>query len=301
MSTVGIANLESGSLAAAIDPRGAQLRSLRTRAGEELLWQGDPAYWPYQAPILFPVIGPLVGGQLRHADRVYPMPPHGFARLRDFTVLEHVPTRCVFELRDDAETHAQYPFAFRLQVSYELSGDSLSNTVAVQNLSDEPLPADIGFHPGFKWPLSPSRTKDEYRIVFAANEPGPIRRGSGNPVLLFPDSRPSPVVNNVLRPRDELFDELALVWDHLNSRSVTFGAAGDLSLRIDFPDSPHLGLWMVPGAPFLCIEPWQGYPSQNDFDGPFIRKPGIALFEPGATREWRLALTIGPEAPDMAN
>jgi galactose mutarotase-like enzyme len=286
--------LRTAALSASIDPHGAQLLSLKTAEGQQLLWQGDPASWPDHALILFPVIGPLFGGQFRHGGSAYPMPPHGFARQRDFAVVELTTTRCVFELRDDPETHVHYPFAFRLHVEFELSDDSLLNTIAVENLDREPLPADVGFHPGFNWPLTPGHAKDEYTIVFAEDEPAPIRRGTGDPIMLYPEDRPSPVEGNTLRPRDELFEELPIVFDRLNSRSVTFGAPGTLGLRIDFPDSPHLAIWMVPGATFLCIEPWQGYPSQLDFDGPFIDKPGIALVAPGDTRRWRLNVTLQP-------
>ena len=53
-----------------VDELGAQLHSLRRRKdGYEYLWQGDPAIWPGQAPILFPIVGSLaeerywLGGQ----------------------------------------------------------------------------------------------------------------------------------------------------------------------------------------------------------------------------------------------
>ena len=292
--TTELVTIHSPTLTVAISQHGAELQSLMTGNGQQLLWQGDRAYWSDRAPILFPVIGPLVGGCFRYRDRVYAMPPHGFARCRDFTIVEQTATRCAFELCDDDDTRVRYPFAFRLRVEFALFGDSLLNTIVVENRSDEPLPADVGFHPGFNWPLTPGRAKDDYSIVFDHVEPAPIRRGAGNPVLLYPESRPSPVEGNVLRPRDELFADLAIVFDRLSSRSVTFGAKGALSLRIDFPDSPHLGLWMVPGASFLCVEPWQGYPSQSDFEGPFTDKPGIALIAPGDARRWRLGVTLQP-------
>jgi galactose mutarotase-like enzyme len=294
MSARAQVQLSAGGLSASIDPLGAQLQSLRTADGQQLLWQGDPRYWPDRALILFPVIGPLIGNQFHHRGRAYPMPPHGFARQREFAVAEQSTTRCVFELRDDAETRVHYPFAFRLRVEFALLDDALLNTLVVENLDDEPLPADVGFHPGFNWPLTVGRAKDEYTVVFAEDEPAPIRRGTGDPVFLYPEGRPSPVEGNILRPRDELFEELAIVFDRLNSRSLTFGAPGALGLRVDFPDSPHLGLWMVPGATYLCIEPWQGYPSRLDFEGPFVEKPGIALIPPGETRRWRLQVTPQP-------
>jgi galactose mutarotase-like enzyme len=298
MSTPKFVELQSSGLSAAIDPHGAQLQWLHTTSGQALLWPGDPASWPDHALILFPVIGPLVGGVFRHRGNEYPMPPHGFAHLSNFAVAEQAADRCVFELRDSAETRKSYPFAFTLRVAYTLSATSLQNTIVVENRDSQPMPADVGFHPGFNWPLTPEGTKDNYLIVFEKDEPAPIRRGTGDPILLYPEGRPTPVEGRILRLRDELFVDLPIVFDQLNSRSVTYGAPGHLGLRVDFPDSPALGLWMIPGARYICIEPWQGYPSQLDFTGPFIEKPGVAIIQPGETRSWRLGVTpIAFEAP----
>lgn len=290
-------HLNVNGLAAAIDPRGAELRSLRTGDGQELIWQGDPASWPDQAPILFPVIGPVTDGQIHHNGETFPMPAHGFAKERDFTIAEQTDRHCVFELHDDESTRVHYPFAFTLRVTFEISQESLLVTMSVDNRSAEALPADAGFHPGFNWPLSAGTAKDDYAIVFAEPEPAPIRRGVDDPIFLAPGGNPTPVEGRVLQPRDELFEENAIVFDQLNSRSLVFGSrerAGTprpAGLRIDFPDSPYLAIWSRPGAAFLAIEPWQGLPSPVDFRGTLAEKPGIAMIPPGETRAWRLGIT----------
>ncbi|HET7479169.1 MAG TPA: aldose 1-epimerase family protein [Rubrobacteraceae bacterium] len=284
----------SSGLAASIDPHGAQLVSLKTAGGPEIIWQGDPRTWPDHALILFPLISQVPGGHIHHQGCDYPMPPHGFAHSREFDLSYRTGSSCAFELRDDEQTRAQYPFAFRLSIEFDLSDDGLLVTISVENPNGEPMPADVGFHPGFNWPLTPGRLKDEYSIVFDEDEPAPVRRGGDDPVLLYPDGVPTPVEGNVLRPRDELFEGSPIVFDQLASKSLTYGARGDLSLRIDFPDSPDLALWMIPGANYLCIEPWQGYPALMDFDGPLTEKPGIAVIEPDETRRWRVGLTLQP-------
>lgn len=290
-ATRTLLRLEGSGLRAAVDPQGAQLRSFTDTDGLELLWQGDPASWPDQALTLFPVIGPLPGGELRHGDRRYPMPPHGFAHLRAFRLVEQAADRCVLELRDDEDTRRQYPFPFRLRATVALAGGALHHELAVHNPGEEVLPADVGFHPGFTWPLEPGRAKTDHALTFAEEEPAPVRRGAGDPVALYAEPRPTPVEGRVLPLRDELFEDLAIVWDRLGSRSVTYGTPGGRGLRVDFPDSPHLGLWMIPGAAFVCIEPWQGLPMTQGFDGPIEDKPGTALVPPGATRTWRLSVT----------
>lgn len=292
MATPRIVEIGTARLTARIDPLGAQLVSLRTSEGREVIWTGDPASWPDHSLILFPVIGQLADGLFRHGGRDYPMPPHGFARQREFTLAEQSAAGYVFELRDDAETRSHYPFAFRLRVEFAVSDDALRQVIAVENRDAEPLPLDVGFHPGLNWPLTPDRAKEEYTLVFEQDEPAPIRRGTGDPTMLVPGGRPTPVESRILRPRDDLFVESPIIFDQLNSRSVTFGAPGGLGVRLDFPDCPNLALWMIPGARFLAIEPWQGLPRRTDFAGPFVDKPDIALIAPGETRRWRLTLTV---------
>ncbi len=287
-------HIANGGLAAAVDPHGAQLMSLRTREGVELLWQGDPAFWPDRAPLLFPVIGPMRDGQIRHSGKTYPMPAHGFAKQRDFAVIEQSPTQCIFELRADTETRTHYPFDFALQAIFALSNDTLQVTLSVTNTGDEPLPADMGFHPGFAWPLMPSDAREGHAIVFEREEHTPIRRGVDDPIFLRPEAVPTPVEGRMLRLRDELFHDNAIVFDHLTSRALTYGPlheAGSLRLRIAFPDSPYLAIWSRPGAGFVAIEPWQGLPSPVDFVGPLLEKPGIAVIAPGDSRRWRLQVT----------
>jgi galactose mutarotase-like enzyme len=78
----------------------------------------------------------------------------------------------------------------------------------------------------------------------------------------------------------------------LVSKSVTYGAPNGGSIRIDFPDMPHLGIWTKPGAGFICIEPWQGHADPEGFDGEFSAKPGIVLIPPGRTQSFKVGITV---------
>jgi hypothetical protein len=107
------------------------------------------------------------------------------------------------------------------------------------------------------------------------------------------------VQGRVLWLTDALFEELPIVWDRLNSRSLVFGSPGELGVNVVFANSPSLALWMIPGQPYLAIEPWQGYPSQVDFEGSFLEKPGIAVLAPGEQRQWRLGVNVLPSLPPV--
>ena len=222
---------QPSGLAAAIDPYGAQLASLKTAAGgQEIIWQGDSRTWPEHAPILSPLISQLPGGHIHHRGRDYPMPPHGFAHSRELGISQRAESGCVFELRDAEGTRAHYPFAFGLGGGFDLSEDGLMVTIAVENPNGEPMPADAGFHPGFNRPLTPGRTRDEYAVVFDQDddqdEPAPVRRGGDDPVLLYPQGEPTPVEGKVPRPREEIFAGSPIVLDRLKRQVVDVWRAG---------------------------------------------------------------------------
>jgi galactose mutarotase-like enzyme len=100
------------------------------------------------------------------------------------------------------------------------------------------------------------------------------------------------VKGRTLRPTHALFDEDAVIWDQLESRSLRWGADTGPQLRIDFPDTPWLGLWQKPGAHYLCIEPWAGMADPAGFDGEITDKPGIIALPPGGTRSFRMDVTL---------
>ena len=56
------ATIHNEFLTLTVDTHGAEAVSLKNAAGEELLWQADPAIWKRHAPILFPWTGKLVDG-----------------------------------------------------------------------------------------------------------------------------------------------------------------------------------------------------------------------------------------------
>ena len=56
------ATIHNEFLTLTVDTHGAEAVSLKNAAGEELLWQADPAVWKRHAPILFPWTGKLPGG-----------------------------------------------------------------------------------------------------------------------------------------------------------------------------------------------------------------------------------------------
>ena len=220
---------------------------------------------------------------------------HGFARDRLFSWVRRSKTGCTLELKDDAATRSAYPFQFRLTVSYELEASGLRMEVTLLNPGDTSLPASLGLHPAFRWPLLPGTAKRSHQLVFEAGEAGPLRR-LDTQGLLGPGPHPTPIRGRELALCEDLFAQDALIFLQPRSRSLRFEAAGGPALALRWEGFPHLGIWAKsdPLESFLCIEPWEGHASPADWDGEFTDKPGGFLLAPGATRKWSLTIALAP-------
>ncbi len=283
--------ISNDRLTAAINPLGAELSSLRDADGRELMTDADPQFWRGRAPLLFPVVGQPSGDTIRVDGQAYPMKKHGFARRMMFTEVERGAEHVQFRLTDDAETRARYPFAFRLDVAFRLSGATLSTEVTVANPADTPLPASFGFHPAFAWPLPFGRDRADHRITFAADEPDSLRVIADDGTIAA-NTRPTPLDGRTLRLTDALFARDALVWDHVRSDRLTYGASDGPRLEIAFPDTPMLGVWTKPGARYVCVEPWHGIADPEGFTGEFRDKPGVFEVAPGGEKRIAMSVTL---------
>ncbi|MES2441638.1 MAG: aldose 1-epimerase family protein [Pseudomonadota bacterium] len=284
-------HIASGRLSATINPFGAELTHLRDAQDRALMTDADPAFWSGRAPLLFPIVGRLVGDRYRLGGETYELPQHGFARRQDFAVVEATADRAVFRLADNEATRAVYPFAFTLDAAFTLSEATLSIDVTVTNTGDAAMPASFGFHPAFAWPLPYGRPRDAHRIVFEKDEPAELAA-----IVLggWIDDHgwPSPLDGRVLHLDDARFERDALVWEQLASQSVRYDGGEGPGLEVEFPDTPMLGIWTRPGARFVCIEPWHGIADRAGFTGEIWDKPGMMRFEPGEFRTFTMRVTL---------
>jgi galactose mutarotase-like enzyme len=286
--------IRSGTLTAAVKAQGAEMCSLMS-GGTEFVWQAGPA-WPRHAPLLFPIVGRLANDELHHRGKTYRMTQHGFARDSRFAWETRDANRCVLVLEDSEATRALYPFAFRLTAAYTLDDAGLELALTIANTGKETLPASIGGHPAFNWPLEPGVAKESYALSFAEAEPSPVRRLDGG--LIRVATQPSPVKDAVLSLSDSLFVDDAIIFDRITSNSVRFaaeqGAPSERWLKMSWRGFRELGVWSKPsGAPFLCIEPWRGYASPAGFHGEFSDKPGLMHIAPGAEEQLSFRIEVG--------
>jgi galactose mutarotase-like enzyme len=285
--------LDSDALRAQVDPLGAQLSVLQDSDNRDLLWNGDPSIWAGRAPVLFPIVGALANGVYRLGSKSYPLSRHGFARGRRFEILEASTQRAVLRLSADAESLQLYPFHFELDMHFDLQDSTLTVTSLVRNVGDAPMPASFGYHPAFRWPLPFGRPRTSHFIEFDDEEKSPVRR-LDSAGLLTPTLHPTPISGRRLTLDDALFQDDVLIFDHLQSRAVIYGADVGARIKVSFPDAHYLGVWTKPGAQFICIEPWRGIADPQGYSGDFTAKPGVFVVASSAEVRTTLRITLLP-------
>ena len=161
------ATIQNEFLSLTVDTHGAEAVSLKNAAGEEQLWQADPAVWKRHAPILFPWTGKLKDGSFTHGGKTYKGGQHGFARDVEHTLLKAEGDTIQLELRPDEAMKAEkFPFDFVLTSTFRLDGKTLHHTLTVSNPGAEELRFGIGYHPAFRIPFDDQHTTTDYEFRF---------------------------------------------------------------------------------------------------------------------------------------
>ena len=84
--------VENEQVRITVREHGAELRSITEKAdGTEYLWNGDPVWWKYSSPVLFPIVGKLVDGKYRVDGKEYALPALGWDVYR---ILRSLSRRC---------------------------------------------------------------------------------------------------------------------------------------------------------------------------------------------------------------
>lgn len=251
--------LSNDILTVEIAELGAQLHSIKRNDNQiEYLWQGDPASWKRQAPVLFPFVGRLKDDQYEYAGKTYHRTQHGFARDREFTVIDQTATRVVLKQTDDEETRKAFPFAFELRVIYELAGTQLQVQYQVNNPDDQQsLIYAIGAHPGFNMPLSSAGSfeqislsvspAEEYsRVVLAGSY-----NDSQHPITI--DMHDAKTLNH------DLFKNDAIIFETGGARftATLTDPATQHGVHVHTVGTQHVGVWSpYPAqANLVCVEP----------------------------------------------
>ena len=264
--------IENEFLTCEIDDMGAQLHSLILKEnGKEYIWQGNPEIWYGQAPVLFPIIGQLIGDKYRYNGKEYTMPKHGLARKLPFAVKECGGAKAVFSLESDENTLKSYPFEFELLVIFELCGKSLVNTMTVINKTDGEMYFSIGAHPGFNCKVGDI-------IEFEKPETLSTER-IDKENLIIPEKFPLIENSREIEITKEIFEPDALILSGMESEKLRI--KGENEIEFTFGKCPFLGIWAKPGAPYVCIEPWCGVNDDRNVRTDVSEKEGIVRLPKG--------------------
>ena len=287
--------IKNEALTLSVETLGAQMMNLCAADGTEYLWQGDAQYWPDRSPVLFPVIARLTNNSYCFRNQVYRMGIHGFAAQSQFVPVEQTDTKLVLALDSQPETLRQYPFRFRLEITYALQGQTVAVTYHVQNHSEETMPFGIGGHPGFRVPLEPGERFEDYALTFGC-PCQPDRVGFTPTLYLSGNDIPFELEQNQTLPLNHrLFDDDAIILKNM-ARCVTLhSCASKRSVTVSCPDMPYLGFWHVPqtDAPYVCIEPWSSLPARQDVVEELSCKSDLIQLAAGKTYEttWTISVT----------
>ena len=132
--------LENEFLRVSINEFGAELTSIVRKSDQsEYVWNADPAFWGKHAPLLFPIIGRLKDQEYTLDGTTYEITRHGFARDKEFTVVQASDTCVELSLSADAYTKAMYPYDFTFTIRYSLDGKTLKKEHIVQNDSNHTM------------------------------------------------------------------------------------------------------------------------------------------------------------------
>jgi len=260
-------------LSASIKHSGAELFSLINNQNKEYMWNGNPDFWPKHSPILFPIVGSLKNDTYTFDEKEYHLSRHGFARDKEFKLIEKTESSATFSLSYNEETLQKYPFKFELQIIYNLEENKLNIGYKVINKGEIQLPFSIGAHPAFSLPEEFSN----YSIQFEKKEQ--LEYSLLEDGLISNTTATLETSNNTVSLNYKLFENDALVFKALESNSLTIFENSKPYLKVDFEDFPSLGIWTKENAPFICIEPWFGYSDTLEKSGDILKKEEILLLE----------------------
>ena len=285
--------LKKGALRAVARTKGGELVSLRDGDGLEYIWQGDPAFWSGQNPVLFPIVGSLKDGRVDIGGKTCEMGRHGFARGSEFAPVEQGEDFVTLELRESGETLARYPFPFSLKITHRLLEDGFSTALTVKNTGAAPMPFCVGAHTAIRCPLQPGERFEDYELLFDEPERADSHLLSPQGIILHDGRRP--MLDGSRMALDyRTFEEMdTVIFSMLRSGKVSLlHRETGQGVQLDFHEFPMVAFWTKPGAPYLCMEPWQGCAAWDNESGKFEDKPFCVTLEPGREKSLTYAFHI---------
>ena len=282
---MSVHSISNKLISISVSSLGAELISLKSN-NTELIWQADKAVWQRYAPVLFPIVGKL------NSNREYPLTQHGFARDKEFVLVEEKDDCLEFELTANEETLTLYPFHFSLRIRYELETSGINIKYIVFNPNGENLAFSIGAHPGFNCKRVVGESLEDFYLEFVnAKELIAEKLKDG---FLSGENYSIKLNENKLLLSTDLFNNDALVFKNKQIEKIKFcSKRSKIEITINCKDWPYFGIWTKKGSDaFVCLEPWYGITDSINANGHINTKEGIQLLDPYGSFEASFSLEI---------
>lgn len=288
--------LKNDKLTVGVKTKGAELCSIyHNELDQEFLWQADPSVWGRHAPVLFPIVGQVQGGEYTYEGKKYKLSQHGFARDGQFEVMSVTNTSVSLVLKSSEETLKVYPFEFELELNFSIEGTSVLASYVVRNTTKGEMYFSLGLHPGFVCPMEEGTSFDDYYIEFEQKET--IDRQLLDGAFLSGECTKG-VLNgsNRLPLSYPLFDNDAIIMEGFKSKYIAIKSEKtDRFVEMGLDGFPLLGIWSMPSqeAPYVCLEPWYGVADEKDSGKTYDQKKGIQHLNQGEEFNCNYYIKIG--------
>ncbi len=284
--------LENERLLIEVEERGNQMvRIFDKKNNREVLWNADPAFWPKHSPLLFPMIGASYEKKYRINGKEYDMPNHGFAWTSDFTFVESREGLAA-ELISSEESREKYPYDFKVTVGHKLEENRIIVSWKVENTGGGEMLYNIGAHPAFMMPEG-KKSSDMY-LNFLGKKELPFYRIAKSGCALKEDVKTLVLdADSCVKITEDFWNEDVYIFDHQNLNEVSLTHEDKTPYVTILSDNfPYFGIWTKPGAPFVCLEPWQGRCDVEGYTGELKDKEGIRSLPAGQSEEFSYTIEI---------
>lgn len=264
-----IYTIENDFFSLGVKEMGAELTSLKSKkTGIEYIWQGITEIWYGQSPILFPIIGRLLNDKYRLNGKEYTMEKHGIVRKKPFKLVEQTENTLTFLQSDDESSLEIYPYHFDLIVTFRLNNNGLEVSHKVVNKNNCVMYYSFGAHPGFNCKIGDYLEFDNQQVSVMNEQIDDESLLLDNQIELLKNEK------RITLEKDT-FDHDALILSGYTDKVISLKSdEHDRVVRFNF-DSPVLGIWAKPNAPYVCIEPWWGINDNHDKKADLSEKRGI--------------------------
>ncbi|CKH22695.1 LacX [Streptococcus pneumoniae] len=217
------------------------------------------------------------------------IPRHGLVRKKEFELVEQTDKSVTFAIEDDENSYQNYPYHFRLEITYSLTGKTVRTQYKIFNKeTSKVMPYFIGGHPGFNCPLLDDEVYEDYYLEFEKEETCSVPRPFPETGMLdFQDRSPWLEGQKEIDLSYDLFSTDAVTLDELQSRTIALRSRKhDKGVKVHFAEFPNLIIWSTLNkGPFIAFEPWSGLSTSLEEGDHLEDKKNVRLLEANQVEE----------------